>query len=234
MKTIGKTIKIIIAIVLLLLFILGIFVGINCIDDASKMIDSADVQDFKLLNEYVAGASNNGYYIDPKLLVEGTEKDYSFIVKKNYKRNKLLYSENIIFFSYTEKYYEDNWVFINGYSSQGIASASIIITTGEKPTLLSRINKKKAFYHGVDKKLPNDFYKKKIDGAETICLTYITQIHEYGRFVLSAERELNKECIVKIVVDWDIDINNYDYEAMKQTALDYMAYIIRNVQPPIV
>ena len=40
--------------------------------------------------------------------------------------------------------------------------------------------------------------------------------------------------IINIVVDWDIDINNYDYEAMKQTALDYMAYIIRNVQPPIV
>lgn len=222
MKKIKKIIKIIITILLALTVLLGIFYGFLITEEKSKESLKIVYVDAYEMPEYINKAKANGYYISPEILNQNNIQSYAYIVKAMGKQNKISYTENKISIEYG-----------NSYFFNGIDGISVNISTNDKKTLYDKILYKKTIkdnHKDVDR---FEYNKIKIGNSNSKVVTCIQKNNGKWYFVINCESIINDECTAKIVICWLIDINNYNYEELKQNAIDYVAYIIGNIQPPI-
>ena len=239
MRVINKAIKIIITIVLAIGLLIGSFYGILYLDATLKKVEHGEIL-IITENNYVEVASQYGYYIPPSVIKCGSEQDSALTISWKIKDNRKVNINNGIFYTYYKKTQNEAGIYEyffdqlnNGIYSLWIDVFTNPIVTWEQEVFRERNIKRNSPRHTAHQ---YTFIKVDIEGADS--MGYVSVIKTYPfeqyEFIMNMESRISKDCHVHAEVKWIIDINNYDYEAMKQTALDYMAYIIRNVQPHIV
>lgn len=236
-KIVNKVIKVIITIALAIGLLIGSFYGILYVDATFKKTERGGYY-FKESETHEIFASKHGYYLPTIAIKRGFEESvfYHTLWRKSKKGEKVNIS-NLIHFDYFKTTKDENGFEKYNYDrlNNGIFSLRIEVITNPVITWEQEIFRRRELKKMVNGTVKSSLLDCDIEGA--VSLGYVSvaknrQLNEYT-FRLYMESRISKECHVKAGVNWIIDIDNYDYDAMTQTALDYMAYIIRNVQPPV-
>lgn len=238
MKAINKAIKIIITIILAIGLLIGFFYGILYLDATFKKMENGEYF-FKESETHELFASKHGYYLPTNSVKQGYEEEVYYGTNWKLKNEVKVNVCNVIHFNYYnttkdengfEKYTYDR--LNNGIYSLRIEVITKPVITWAQEVFRERDMKRNSPRHSADK---FSYIKTEIAGADSMGYISVNKNYQFDEYELRMymESRISKECHVKASVNWIIDINNYNYDAMTQTALDYMAYIINNVQPPI-
>ncbi len=232
-----KIIKLIIAILLGLAVLLGAFWGVLTIDEAIKSIVDSDglLCDSKTL---VTEMKGRGYYVDPNLFIEGTEKTSSYLMETlYYKLLKPTISSTFVLEYQTFEYDYENYenIYIPGCSSKGILGINIEVETNYVRTFYEQLAQKKQIERDYGQlMIRHDVVEEEIAGAPTLLIFGVSKYYDfYEGFSVRAESKVAKDVLVTTLVSWKIDLDTYDYEFMTQQARDFVEFVIRNVEPPV-
>ena len=218
--------------------LVGAFYGVLFIDEALKKTERGEYH-YKNDETHEQFSSRQGYFLPTSTIKQGYE-DSMYYGTSWYLNggNKVNITNKIYYTYYTENKNEDGlYEYSYDQLNNGIYSIDIYVITNPIIIWKKEIHRARDMERNSPRHfaLKYDFIKQKIGGVESMGYTYLMKERMFDEYAFSMymESRISKDCHMNLGISWLIDINNYNYEELKQNAIDYVAYIIGNIQPPI-